>query len=62
MTDEGRPSDVSFTLEGGQTGRRANGTYGPIIGRSLGFNMTQVRDRDIRDGGPRLGSDLLPCN
>jgi peptidoglycan hydrolase-like protein with peptidoglycan-binding domain len=62
MTDEGRPSDVSFTLEGGQTGRRANGTYGPITGRSLGFNMTQVRDRDIRDGGPRLGSDLLPCN
>lgn len=62
MIDEGRPSDVSFTLQGGRNGRGANGTYALPNGRVLGFDMTQVRDRDIQDGGPRLGSDLLPCN
>lgn len=62
MTDGGQPSNVSFTLEGGENARMASGTYGRADERPLGFNMTQVGDRNIRDGGPRLGSDLMPCN
>lgn len=62
MIDEGQVSNVLFMLQGGEDVCWVVGIYGLIIGCLFGFNMMQVWDCEICDGGLCFGSDFLFCN